>query len=163
MGTSVGTRLNITAPAPPLLTAVLDALFCIGFSVPFIPAGRDRRLPRFFKARSRSWTRRRGMTGRGSKSVCSFRIPLFTRLVVDGIWKGVCSVVQFLRRFSAVPIHRDSEDPISRGAALIADRHHVALRLQGRVFIPLLSAYACAVPGLCDAHHESKPPESRRY
>jgi ferrous iron transport protein B len=74
----------------------------------------------------------------------------FRSLVVDGIWAGVGSVVVFLPQvlllFLFIGILEDS-GYLAR-AALIADRTMARFGLQGKSFIPLLSAYACAVPAI---------------
>ncbi|MBZ5584323.1 MAG: ferrous iron transporter B [Acidobacteriia bacterium] len=71
-------------------------------------------------------------------------------LLVDGIWTGVGSVVVFLPQvlllFLFIGILEDS-GYLAR-AALIADRTMARVGLQGKSFIPLLSAYACAVPAI---------------
>lgn len=71
-------------------------------------------------------------------------------LLVDGIWSGVGSVVVFLPQilllFLFIGILEDS-GYLAR-AALIADRSMRRVGLQGKSFIPLLSAYACAVPAI---------------
>ncbi len=71
-------------------------------------------------------------------------------LVVDGIWSGVGAVVIFLPQilllFLFITLLEDS-GYLSR-AALIADRTMARVGLQGKSFIPLLSAYACAVPAI---------------
>jgi ferrous iron transport protein B len=71
-------------------------------------------------------------------------------LLLDGIWKGVGSVVVFLPQilllFLFLGILEDS-GYLAR-AALIADRTMAKVGLQGKSFIPLLSAYACAVPAI---------------
>jgi ferrous iron transport protein B len=71
-------------------------------------------------------------------------------LLIDGIWKGVSSVLVFLPQilllFLFVGILEDS-GYLAR-AALIADRVMRAIGLNGKAFIPLLSAYACAVPAI---------------
>ncbi|HVW78903.1 MAG TPA: ferrous iron transport protein B [Alloacidobacterium sp.] len=71
-------------------------------------------------------------------------------LLIDGVWKGVASVLVFLPQilllFLFVGILEDS-GYLAR-AALIADRMMRAIGLNGKAFIPLLSAYACAVPAI---------------
>ena len=75
---------------------------------------------------------------------------LIKSLIVDGIWKGVGSVIVFLPQvlllFLFIGILEDS-GYLAR-AALIADRTMAKAGLQGKSFIPLLSAYACAVPAI---------------
>jgi len=71
-------------------------------------------------------------------------------LLIDGVWSGVGSVVVFLPQilllFLFIAILEDS-GYLAR-AALIADRTMAKVGLQGKSFIPLLSAYACAVPAI---------------
>jgi ferrous iron transport protein B len=74
----------------------------------------------------------------------------FQSLVLDGAWKGVSSVLVFLPQilllFLFIGILEDS-GYLAR-AALIADRVMRTTGLNGKAFIPLLSAYACAVPAI---------------
>ena len=74
-------------------------------------------------------------------------------LLIDGIWTGVGSVLVFLPQilllFLFIGILEDS-GYLAR-AALIADRTMARFGLQGKAFIPLLSAYACAVPAIMAA------------
>ncbi len=71
-------------------------------------------------------------------------------LLINGVWKGVCSVLVFLPQilllFLFIGILEDS-GYLAR-AALIADRVMRSVGLNGKAFIPLLSAYACAVPAI---------------
>ena len=71
-------------------------------------------------------------------------------LVLDGAWKGVTSVLVFLPQilllFLFIGVLEDS-GYLAR-AALIADRVMRSIGLNGKAFIPLLSAYACAVPAI---------------
>jgi ferrous iron transport protein B len=71
-------------------------------------------------------------------------------LILDGAWKGISSVLVFLPQilllFLFIGILEDS-GYLSR-AALIADRVMRTTGLNGKAFIPLLSAYACAVPAI---------------
>ena len=71
-------------------------------------------------------------------------------LVIDGAWNGVTSVVVFLPQilllFLFIGILEDT-GYLAR-AALIADRVMRSIGLNGKAFIPLLSAYACAVPAI---------------
>lgn len=71
-------------------------------------------------------------------------------LLVQGVWKGVGSVVVFLPQilvlFLFIGILEDS-GYLAR-AAVIADKTMARVGLQGKSFIPLLSAYACAVPAV---------------
>jgi ferrous iron transport protein B len=80
-------------------------------------------------------------------------------MVVDGIWSGVGSVVVFLPQililFLLIGILEDS-GYLSR-AAVIADRTMARAGLQGKAFIPLLSAYACAVPAIMSTRTIESP------
>jgi len=71
-------------------------------------------------------------------------------LILDGVWKGIGSVLVFLPQilllFLFIGILEDS-GYLAR-AALIADRVMRTIGLNGKAFIPLLSAYACAVPAI---------------
>jgi ferrous iron transport protein B len=71
-------------------------------------------------------------------------------LILDGAWKGICSVLVFLPQilllFLFIGILEDT-GYLAR-AALIADRVMRTIGLNGKAFIPLLSAYACAVPAI---------------
>jgi ferrous iron transport protein B len=71
-------------------------------------------------------------------------------LLLDGAWKGISSVLVFLPQilllFLFIGILEDS-GYLAR-AALIADRVMRIIGLNGKAFIPLLSAYACAVPAI---------------
>ena len=75
---------------------------------------------------------------------------LLQSLLIDGVWKGVQSVLVFLPQilllFLFIGILEDS-GYLAR-AALIADRVMRTIGLNGKAFIPLLSAYACAVPAI---------------
>ena len=71
-------------------------------------------------------------------------------LLRDGLWSGVSSVLVFLPQilllFLFIGVLEDS-GYLAR-AALIADRVMRSIGLNGKAFIPLLSAYACAVPAI---------------
>jgi len=75
---------------------------------------------------------------------------IWKSLLVDGLWSGVGSVLVFLPQilllFLFIGVLEDS-GYLAR-AALIADRTMARVGLQGKSFIPLLSAYACAVPAI---------------
>jgi ferrous iron transport protein B len=75
---------------------------------------------------------------------------LVRSLLLDGLWKGVSSVLVFLPQilllFFFIGLLEDS-GYLAR-AALIADRTMRSVGLNGKAFIPLLSAYACAVPAI---------------
>src|SRR5215469_5061233 len=75
---------------------------------------------------------------------------LLRSMLINGVWKGVGSVVVFLPQilllFLVIGILEDS-GYLAR-AAVIADRTMSRVGLNGKSFIPLLSAYASAVPAI---------------
>ena len=82
-------------------------------------------------------------------------------LIVDGIIGGVGAVVIFVPQiavlFGLIGILEDSG--YMARAAFLMDRAMASFGLSGRSFIPLLSSFACAVPGIMstrsiDNHHD---------
>ena len=77
----------------------------------------------------------------------------YRSLLIDGVWAGVGSVLVFLPQililFLFIAILEDSG--YMARAAVIADRLMHRVGLQGKSFLPLLSAYACAVPAIMSA------------
>ncbi len=75
---------------------------------------------------------------------------LFRSVLIEGVWRGVGSVLAFLPQilllFLFIGLLEDS-GYLAR-AAVIADRTMARVGLQGKSFIPLLSAYGCAVPAI---------------
>jgi ferrous iron transport protein B len=71
-------------------------------------------------------------------------------LLLNGIWRGLSSILvfvpQILLLFFFIGVLEDS-GYLAR-AALIADRVMQRIGLNGKSFVPLLSAYACAVPAI---------------
>jgi ferrous iron transport protein B len=80
-------------------------------------------------------------------------------LVVDGVIGGVGSVLVFLPQivilFLFIGILEDSG--YMARAAFIMDRFMRSVGLHGRSFIPLLSGYACAVPGVMSTRTIESP------
>ena len=80
-------------------------------------------------------------------------------LVVDGVIAGVGSVLVFLPQitilFLFLGILEDSG--YMARAAFIMDRFMRSVGLHGRSFIPLLSGYACAVPGIMSTRTIESP------
>ena len=74
----------------------------------------------------------------------------FRDLLLQGVWAGVGSVLVFLPQilflFVLIGVMEDS-GYLAR-AAVIADRTMARVGLEGKAFIPLLSAYACAIPAI---------------
>jgi ferrous iron transport protein B len=90
------------------------------------------------------------LTGLGAKAALLLPDNWLRLLLRDGLWNGVQSVLVFLPQilllFLFIGILEDS-GYLAR-AALIADRVMRSIGLNGKAFIPLLSAYACAVPAI---------------
>ena len=91
-----------------------------------------------------------GLTTLGARVAGLITIPWLAALVRDGLWNGVQAVLVFLPQilllFLFIGVLEDS-GYLAR-AALIADRVMRSIGLNGKAFIPLLSAYACAVPAI---------------
>jgi ferrous iron transport protein B len=149
---NLGVRASYRAPAPPLWTRRLDAIFLHPVGGPLIFAAV---VIAVFQSIF-SWAQPI-MTGLQQAVASSGQwlnqvLPdsAWRSLLVDGIWSGVGSVVVFLPQilllFLFIGILEDS-GYLAR-AALIADRTMAKFGLQGKSFIPLLSAYACAVPAI---------------
>ena len=90
------------------------------------------------------------LSGLGTKFGAMLPDNWIRMLLLDGIWNGVTSVLVFLPQilllFLFIGVLEDS-GYLAR-AALIADRVMRSIGLNGKAFIPLLSAYACAVPAI---------------
>jgi ferrous iron transport protein B len=90
------------------------------------------------------------LTHAGAKAALLLPDNWMRLLLRDGLWNGVQSVLVFLPQilllFLFIGILEDS-GYLAR-AALIADRVMRSIGLNGKAFIPLLSAYACAVPAI---------------
>lgn len=75
---------------------------------------------------------------------------IFRAILIDGMWNGVASILGFLPQiltlFMVITLLEDSG--YMARAAVIADRTMGRAGLNGRSFLPLLSAYACAVPAI---------------
>jgi ferrous iron transport protein B len=151
----IGRRADYKAPEPPVWTRRLDRAFLHPFAGPLIFAMVVAAVfQSIFKwaqplmdwvdlliAKSGGWI--------GSL------LPetAFKSLLIEGVWMGVGSVVVFLPQilllFLFIGVLEDS-GYLAR-AAVIADRTMARVGLQGKSFIPLLSAYACAVPAIMAA------------
>jgi ferrous iron transport protein B len=149
---NLGVRASYRAPAPPLWTRRLDGVFLHPVGGPLVFAAV---VIAVFQSIF-SWAQPI-MTGLQQAVASSGQwlnqvLPdsLWRSLLVEGIWSGVGSVVVFLPQilllFLFIGILEDS-GYLAR-AALIADRTMAKFGLQGKSFIPLLSAYACAVPAI---------------
>ncbi|HMF78959.1 MAG TPA: ferrous iron transporter B, partial [Bryobacteraceae bacterium] len=149
---NLGVRASYRAPAPPLWTRRLDAVFLHPIAGPLIFAAIV--IAVFQSIFSWAQPVMVGLQEAVQFSGNWMREVLpdspWRSLLVDGIWSGVGSVLVFLPQilmlFLFIGILEDS-GYLAR-AALIADRTMAKFGLQGKSFIPLLSAYACAVPAV---------------
>jgi ferrous iron transport protein B len=149
---NLGKRAAYRSPAPPLWTRRLDSIFLHPVAGPLIFLAV---VIAVFQSIF-SWAKpvMDGMQKAVATSGMWFNQVLpdspWRSLLVDGVWKGVGSVIVFLPQilllFLFIGILEDS-GYLAR-AALIADRTMAKFGLQGKSFIPLLSAYACAVPAV---------------
>ena len=78
---------------------------------------------------------------------------LLKSMLLDGVWRGLSSILVFLPQilvlFLFITVLEDS-GYLAR-AALMADRTMQRVGLNGKSFVPLLSAHACAVPAIMAA------------
>jgi len=84
---------------------------------------------------------------------------LLRSLVVDGVLAGVGSVVIFLPQILilfAFILILEASGYMAR-AAFLMDRLMILAGLNGRAFIPLLSSFACAIPGIMAARTINNP------
>ncbi|GIU80245.1 MAG: ferrous iron transporter B [Bryobacteraceae bacterium] len=141
-----------THPAPPVWTRRLDAVFLHPLLGPLVFA---LVVAAVFQSIF-SWARplmdavQASVAASGEWMRAALPDGWVESLVVDGAWSGVGAVVVFLPQilllFLFIALLEDS-GYLAR-AALIADRTMARVGLQGKSFIPLLSAYACAVPAI---------------
>ena len=86
----------------------------------------------------------------GSAAHANLPPGIFTDLMADGIIAGVGGVLVFLPQifllFLFISVLEDSG--YMARAAFLMDRLMRSFGLQGRAFMPLLSSFACAVPGI---------------
>ena len=148
----VGNGARYKAPAPPLWTRRLDRVFLHPAAGPFIFAmvviGVFQTI--FSGAQPMMDGVESLITQSGQWVARSLPDGILRSLLLDGVWSGVGSVLVFLPQilllFLFIGILEDS-GYLAR-AAVIADRTMARIGLQGKAFIPLLSAYACAVPAI---------------
>jgi ferrous iron transport protein B len=139
-------------PAPPVWSRRLDSVFLhpIGGPLIFLLAV-IAVFESIFSAAEPLMDGMEALVARSGQWVAAAMSPGVLRdLLVEGVWGGVGSVVVFLPQilvlFLFIGILEDS-GYLAR-AAVIADRTMARAGLQGKSFIPLLSAYACAVPAI---------------
>src|SRR5579885_314494 len=149
---SVGRGAGYQAPAPPLWTHRLDRVFLhpvIGPAVfALVVIGVFQTI--FSGARPIMDALQEGIAASGAWVASVLPDSPLRDLLTEGVWNGVGSVIVFLPQilllFLFIGLLEDS-GYLGR-AALIADRTMSKFGLQGKSFIPLLSAYACAVPAI---------------
>ena len=145
-------RTNFRAPAPPLWTRRLDGIFLHPVIGPLVflmvVAGVFQTI--FAGARPMMDAVAAAIQTSGKWIEATMPDTALRSLIVDGVWSGVGAVIVFLPQilllFLFIGVLEDS-GYLAR-AALIADRTMARIGLQGKSFIPLLSAYACAVPAI---------------
>ncbi|MDZ4799302.1 MAG: ferrous iron transport protein B [Bryobacteraceae bacterium] len=148
----VGAQAQYQAPAPPIWTRRLDSVFLhpVWGPLVFVAVVVAVFQSIFTGAQPMMEGIENLVTWSGGLIGGAISNSLLKSLVVDGIWSGVGSVIVFLPQilllFLFIGILEDS-GYLAR-AALIADRTMRRVGLQGKSFIPLLSAYACAVPAI---------------
>jgi ferrous iron transport protein B len=148
----IGRRAAYQAPAPPVWTSRLDSAFLHPLAGPlifvFVVVAVFQSI--FTWARPLMEGVQTLVTHSGEWMGRVITSPGWHSLIVDGVWGGVGSVLVFLPQilllFLFIGILEDS-GYLAR-AAIIADRTMARVGLQGKSFIPLLSAYACAVPAI---------------
>ena len=148
----VGTNAGYRRPTTPVWTARLDAIFLHRAWGPIIFAlvviGVFQSI--FALGQPLSNLLQKFLDTTGAQLGAHLPAGMFQSLIINGVWKGTGSVLVFLPQilllFLVIGILEDS-GYLSR-AAVIADRTMSRVGLNGKSFIPLLSAYACAVPAI---------------
>jgi ferrous iron transport protein B len=151
----LGDDAGYSAPAPALWTRRLDHVFLHPVAGPavflFVVVAVFQTI--FSAARPIMDMVDRAVSGSGAWVASLLAPSLFRDLLTQGVWSGVGSVVVFLPQilllFLFIGVLEDS-GYLAR-AAVIADRTMSRAGLQGKSFLPLLSAYACAVPAVLAA------------
>ncbi|MGH9721712.1 MAG: ferrous iron transporter B [Bryobacteraceae bacterium] len=148
----VGVEAGYRAPVPPAWTRRLDAVFLHPVAGPLVfLAVVVGVFETIFSAAVPLMEAVRSLVVATGTAVGAMLPDTWLRaLLIEGVFGGVGSVVVFLPQilllFLFIGILEDS-GYLAR-AALIADRTMARAGLQGKSFIPLLSAYACAVPAI---------------
>lgn len=150
--TQVTTRTKYTAPAAALWTRRLDSVLLHRLFGPLIFLAVVFAVFQVVFSLGQPLSEGLGnaLTTAGAKAAFLLPDNWVRALLRDGLWNGVQSVLVFLPQilllFLFIGVLEDS-GYLAR-AALIADRVMRAIGLNGKAFIPLLSAYACAVPAI---------------
>lgn len=91
-----------------------------------------------------------GVAGLGDLATASLPDNLFRDFMTQGVFAGVGSVVVFLPQILilfAFILVMEASGYMAR-AAFLMDRLMAGVGLSGKSFIPLLSSFACAIPGI---------------
>ena len=150
--TQVTARTNYKSPAASLWTRRLDSVLLHRFAGPLIFLAVVFAVFQVVFSLGQPLSDGLGtlLTGLGAKAALLLPDNWLRLLLRDGLWNGVQSVLVFLPQilllFLFIGLLEDS-GYLAR-AALIADRVMRSIGLNGKAFIPLLSAYACAVPAI---------------
>jgi len=150
--TQVTARTSYQSPAASLWTRRLDAVLLHRFAGPLIFLAVVFAVFQVVFSLGQPLSDGLGnlLTGAGAKVALLLPDNWLRLLLRDGLWNGVQSVLVFLPQilllFLFIGVLEDS-GYLAR-AALIADRVMRSIGLNGKAFIPLLSAYACAVPAI---------------
>ncbi len=148
----IGNRAGYQAPTPPVWTRRLDTVFLHPFwgVALFVVVVIGVFQTIFSGARPVMDALQNLIQSSGAWVAATLPASWLRSLLIEGVWSGVGSVLVFLPQilllFLFIGILEDS-GYLAR-AALIADRTMARIGLQGKSFIPLLSAYACAVPAI---------------
>ncbi len=148
----VGENANYRRPATPAWTRRLDGVFLHRFWGPVIFAVVVIAVFQviFAVGQPLSNLMQAGLDATGVRLGNLLPDGYFRSLLINGVWKGTGSVLVFLPQilllFLVIGILEDS-GYLAR-AAIIADKTMSRVGLNGKSFIPLLSAYACAVPAI---------------
>ena len=135
---SFGDRLDTLVLHPVLGYVILSALLFLVFQAVF------------------SWSKmpmdliKSGVDGLGVIATESMAEGVLRSLLVDGILSGVGSVLVFLPQIMILFLFilvLEESGYLPR-AAFLLDRLMGSVGLSGRAFIPLLSSFACAIPGI---------------
>jgi ferrous iron transport protein B len=148
----VGENANYRRPATPVWTTRLDNVFLnrtwgpVVFAVVVIAVFQTI----FAVGQPLSNLLQKFLDVTGARIGTALPDGMLRSLLINGVWKGTGSVLVFLPQilllFLVIGILEDS-GYLAR-AAVIADRTMSRVGLNGKSFIPLLSAYACAVPAI---------------
>lgn len=134
----ISRRIDAVVLHPILGTLILGAIMLLMFQAVFSWAGPVAALIES------------GVTGVGSFLGDALPDGFFRSLVVDGMIPGVGAVLVFLPQILLLFffINLLEGSGYMMRAAFLLDQHMSRIGLQGKSFVPLLSSFACAIPGI---------------